>query len=144
MEETPERLRALPSWLLSQVSAGAHRRLAEAFGQAGTTGYQYRLLTALAEFGPASQTDLGRRVSLDRSDVAEAVAVLVERGCVTRAPDPADGRRNIVTLTAAGRRLLARLDRTVARVQDSLLAALTASERATLVDLLARVAAAER
>jgi MarR family len=50
----------------------------------------YRLLAALEEFGPSSQADLGRRTSIDRSDVVAALNELADRGLVRRAPDPED------------------------------------------------------
>jgi DNA-binding MarR family transcriptional regulator len=72
-----------------------------------------------------------------------AVNELAERGLVERAPDPLDGRRNVVSLTPAGRRHLRTLDRQLAGIQDDLLAALSPAERRTLVALLTRVVGAE-
>ncbi|HEY2306388.1 MAG TPA: MarR family winged helix-turn-helix transcriptional regulator [Streptosporangiaceae bacterium] len=48
-------------------------------------------------------------------------------------------RRNIVTITPAGRSHLRRLDRLLAKVQDELLAPLSPAERALLVRLLTRI-----
>ncbi|WP_323139501.1 MULTISPECIES: MarR family winged helix-turn-helix transcriptional regulator [unclassified Streptomyces] len=59
----------------------------------------YRILAALDEFGVAGQTELGRRCSMDRSDVVAAINELAEQGCVERTPDPVDRRRNRVTIT---------------------------------------------
>jgi hypothetical protein len=47
----PSRLAEKPTWLISETSRHAHRLLAEA----GSRGYDYRLLAALQEFGLASQ-----------------------------------------------------------------------------------------
>jgi DNA-binding MarR family transcriptional regulator len=63
------------------------------------------MLAALDEFGPSSQADLGRCTGIDRSDVVAAINAMVERGFVERSPDPSNGRRNIVTITAAGKHL---------------------------------------
>jgi MarR family transcriptional regulator, lower aerobic nicotinate degradation pathway regulator len=135
----PSRLTGKPSWLVSQTAMHSHRLLADRLATAGFRGYHYRLLAALQEFGPASQAALGRRAAMDRSDVAAALNELADRGLVERAPDPADRRRNIVTITPAGTARLRRLDRVLADVQDDLLAPLSPAERAQLTRLLTRV-----
>ena len=138
-DATPALLNEKPSWLISQISAHAHRLLTKRLATAGARGYHFRLLAALEEFGPASQARLGGRAGLDRSDVVAALNDLAARGLVERTPDPADRRRNIVTITPAGRAHLRRLDRLLAGVQDELLAPLSPAERAELVRLLTRI-----
>jgi DNA-binding MarR family transcriptional regulator len=138
-DELPARLRAMPTWLISQVETRAHRLLTERLGAEGSRGYHFRLLAALAEFGPSSQASLGRRTAMNRSDVVTAVSELVDRGLAERAGDPADRRRNIVTMTPAGQARLGRLDGVLAEVQDELLAPLSAPERSELAQLLTRV-----
>src|SRR4051794_26338106 len=125
-----------PTWLVNRASAHAQRLLADAFAASGTRGYHYRLLVALDEHGPGSQAQLGRLTGIDRSDVVAAVDALVPEGLAKREPDPADRRRNIITLTRPGAKRLRVLDRVVAGVQDELLAPLSERERATLVRLL--------
>jgi DNA-binding MarR family transcriptional regulator len=134
------RLDSLPTWLLSRSWGRAHRLLADAFAGAGARGYHYRMLAALEDLGPASQATAGRRAEMDRSDVVAALNELEADGLVERAPDPDDGRRKIVTITAAGRRRLKKLDEVVGSVQAELLAPLSAPERAELIRLLSRVA----
>ncbi|MEE1940271.1 MarR family transcriptional regulator [Streptomyces sp. TRM 70361] len=135
----PARLRNTPSWLLSQATAHAHRLVWAAFADAGVRRYHYALLAALEEYGPASQAELGRRCGIDRSDVVAALNELAGRDLVRRSPDPADRRRNIVTVTTAGVRHLGLLDESLDRAQDELLTGLSPDERAQLVRLLARV-----
>ncbi|MES9536755.1 MarR family transcriptional regulator [Actinomadura sp. NPDC000600] len=137
---TPARLRRTPSWLINLVSAHSHRLVADGFAAAGARGYHFRLLTALHEYGPSSQADLGRRSGIDRSDVVAAVNELAAKGMVDRSPDPSDRRRNVITLTPEGSRHLAELDEVVTRIQDDLLAPLSPDERTRLTELLARVA----
>lgn len=132
-------LMAKPTWLISEVSRLAHPLLTGKLATAGSRGYHYRLLAALAEFGPASQASLGRRTGMDRSDVAAAVNELAARGLVQRAPDPADRRRNVISITPAGTAHLQRLDELVADVQDELLAPLSPAERQQLTGLLNRI-----
>lgn len=135
---TPSRLQKLPSWLLGQAGLRAQRALAHALASVDLRTHHYRVLMALAE-GSASQADLGRAVELDRSDVVAVVNDLVERGSVRRKPDPADARRNQVSLTAAGRRLLVRVEKLSVAVQEELLADLSERERKNLVVLLTKL-----
>ena len=135
----PARLMAKPSWLISEVSRLAHPLLTGTLATAGSRGYHYRLLAALAEFGPASQASLGRHAGMDRSDVAVAVNELTARGLAERAPDPADRRRNVISITPAGTAHLRRLDELLAGVQDELLAPLSPAERQQLIRLLNRI-----
>jgi MarR family transcriptional regulator, lower aerobic nicotinate degradation pathway regulator len=137
--DAPARLTDKPTWLISQVSTHAHRLLTEKLATAGARGYHYRLLAALQEFGPASQASLGRRTSMDRSDVVAAINDLASRGQVERAPDPADHRRNVITITPAGTANLQRLDELLTDVQDELLVPLAPDERTLLTRLLARI-----
>lgn len=136
----PQRVARLPTWLLSQANARAHRLLAEAFAGHGVRGYHYRLLAALEELGPGSQITLGRRTGIDRSDVVATLNHLESEGLVTRSPDARDRRRNTITITARGSARLRELDTVVARVQDTLLAPLTDPDRSELVRLLGLLA----
>ena len=138
-DATPARLTEKPSWLISQISMHSHRLLTERLAAAGSRGYHYRLLAALQEFGPASQVRLGRRTGMDRSDVVAALNDLASRGMVERSPDPADRRRNVITITQQGRRHLRRLDKLLAAIQDDLLAPLTQPERDQLTRILTRL-----
>lgn len=128
-----------PTWLLSRAHTRAQTLLTDAFAAEGVRGYHFRLLAALDEHGPASQADLGRSTGIDRSDVVATLDDLVAWRLARRDPDPADRRRNVVTLTANGAKRLERLDRVLDGVQEAVVARLTATERRTLVRLLAKL-----
>jgi DNA-binding MarR family transcriptional regulator len=138
-DAAPSRMLKKPTWLISRAFARSSRLLAEAFEAAGARGYHYRLLAALEEFGPSSQADLGRRTSIDRSDVVAALNELADRGLVRRSPDPEDRRRNVITITPAGIDRLRTLERIVLGVQERLLAPLSTTDRTRFVRLLTRV-----
>jgi len=136
---TPARLRALPSRLLGQCAAQAERTVGAALTQADARKWHYAVLAALADSGPASQATLSRHTGIYRSDLVAVINELADGGIVERAPDPADRRRNVISLTERGRRHLERLDTLVGDAQDELLAPLSASERDQLTALLLRV-----
>lgn len=129
----------LPSWLLTQTAGHAHRLVGDGFSAVNARGYHYRLLATLEQSGPTSQAALGRHSGIHLSDMVAAVNELAEDGLVERTPDPADRRRNVISLTAAGRRQLRRLEKRLAQVQDELLAPLTPAERRRLTALLSKV-----
>ena len=139
MDEAPTRLRGKPSWLIGRVSARAHRLIGETMAAAGGHAYHFAILAALDEFGPDSQVRIGRRCGIDQSDMHAMLNELTEQRHVARTPDPGDRRRNLITLTDAGRRRLEELDTRLTRVQHDVLNALSATERATLIALLTRI-----
>lgn len=139
----PTRIRTAPSWLLGRAHTRAHRVTMAGFAAVGVRAYHYRLMAALGEWGPASQADLGRSTSIDRSDVVTAVSELESDGLVARVRDPAHGRRNIVSLTPEGQRRLRALDDLHDQTQAEVLAPLTAAERIQLVQLLDKLGTAE-
>ncbi|GAA1609017.1 MarR family winged helix-turn-helix transcriptional regulator [Actinoplanes couchii] len=129
----------LPSWLLTQVSLHAQRLVAEGFAGSGARGHHFRLLDSLITGGPASQAALGRRTGIHLSDLVGALNELESGGFVRRSPDPADKRRNVVTVTETGRERAAELGVRVAGVQAELLAPLSEGEREQLAGLLRRL-----
>lgn len=135
-EETPVRLRRMPSRLLSLTATHAQRLVGEQLAGADSRKYHYALLAALEEFGPASQAALSGRTGIYRSDLVATINELAARRFIDRVPNPADRRRNIITLTDDGRRHLYRLDALLGAVQDELLAPLTPAEREELTRLL--------
>jgi MarR family transcriptional regulator, lower aerobic nicotinate degradation pathway regulator len=134
-----ERVAGMPTWLLSRANARAQALLAECFVAEGVRGYHFRVLSALDQYGPSSQADLGRHTGIDESEVVATVKDLITRGLVSSRTDPADRRRNIVTITKTGSRLLERLDIGLAAVQEALLHPLSLSERRTFLRLLQKL-----
>jgi MarR family transcriptional regulator, lower aerobic nicotinate degradation pathway regulator len=136
---TPARLRALASWSINQVAIAANRLTDRALAETGSRRYHFAMLAALDEFGPSSQADLGRCTGIDRSDVVATINTMVERGFVERSPDPSNGRRNIVTITAAGKDHLENLSALLGDAQAELLRTLSATESRTMAELLSRI-----
>jgi MarR family transcriptional regulator, lower aerobic nicotinate degradation pathway regulator len=134
----------LPSWLLTQTAAHAHRLVSDGFAQVGARAYHYRLLTSLLEQGPASQAALGRRTGIHLSDMVAALNELEADGFVARSPDPDDRRRNVITVTDRGRARQAELATRVGEIQDELLEPLDPAERQQFADTLRKLLAHHR
>ncbi|GII34424.1 MarR family winged helix-turn-helix transcriptional regulator [Planotetraspora mira] len=135
----PPSLLGLSTYLLSLTGKAARGRLADRLAERGLRLWHMAVLAALADFGPHVQRALANRLSLDPSDVAKVVDELAVAGHVDRVRDAADRRRVAVSLTPAGRALLAELDAEARRVQDELLAPLSQAERTELQEMLRKV-----
>jgi DNA-binding MarR family transcriptional regulator len=135
----PHRLEQLPSWLAGQLARNATRIVGEALAEDGARRQHFTVLTALAEQGPMSQADLGRRLCIDRSDLHSMLNELQEEGLVARVRDASDRRRNRVQITRAGDAVRDRLDTRVQAAQDTLLAPLSRADRGEFHRLLGQL-----
>ena len=97
-----------------------------------TTSTQCHLLTELARSGPLPLSELGTRVCLEKSWVSRAVEAMVERGVVTKEPNPEDARSWLVTLTAEGVSRVEELNQTLDSHAEELLSSLSDRERAAV------------
>ncbi|MGW7518936.1 MarR family winged helix-turn-helix transcriptional regulator [Streptomyces sp. NPDC054796] len=120
----------------------AHSLLWGAMVSEETTSPQFAVLNALEEKPDIDQRTLSEHVHLDRSTIADLVARLCRRELVERVRDPLDGRRNVLKLTAEGRRVHKKLVTRTARMNRVFLAPLEAEEQEQLLRLIARVAGA--
>jgi len=134
--KVPGRLQGLPSRLLNLAAGYAQRQVGERLATLDSRKWHYATLAALEEFGPDSQSGLSDRTGIYRSDLVATINDLTERGLVVRAPDPADRRRNAITLTDDGRRHLRQLDALIADAEAEFLAPLSEADRAELTRIL--------
>jgi MarR family transcriptional regulator, lower aerobic nicotinate degradation pathway regulator len=139
MKDAPQRLQRLPSWLLSASALVGDRLVNEALATEGVRKYHFRVLVALSDDGPLSQAELGRRLAIDRSDMAAVAAELEQRALLERTRDDRDRRRNVVTITPAGEAALTRMDEAIDHAQTRLLAPLSSAEQRQLSELLGRL-----
>ncbi|GHF26501.1 MarR family transcriptional regulator [Streptomyces mashuensis] len=133
------RVQALPSWLLNRASARGRRLVTEALARDGMRMAHHAVLSAVADLGPVAQAELGRTTGFDPKDMVGLLNDLQAQDLVSRAPDPADRRKNAITITPAGRRRLAKLAELGDEANEALLAPLTPAERTLFVALLTRV-----
>src|SRR5918998_2660132 len=93
---------------LRMAIARSARRLRQEAG----TDLSPSLSAALAtvdRFGPLTPTELAARERVQRPTITRVICRLEEAGLVTRAADPADGRSALITVSPAGRALLAEI-----------------------------------
>jgi DNA-binding MarR family transcriptional regulator len=84
------------------------RRFDDAMRPLGLTNGQFSLMMSLNRPKPPGMAAVALLLAMDRTTLTAALKPLRRRGLVKVTPDPADGRGRLMTLTAKGRRLLAR------------------------------------
>ncbi|MBO0826824.1 MAG: MarR family transcriptional regulator [Streptosporangiales bacterium] len=81
------------------------RTLREVAATDDLSASQASVLARLVKDGPTSASVLAGAERVRPQSMATTLAALEERALIARAPDPEDGRRQVITLTAAGRDL---------------------------------------
>lgn len=108
--------------------------------ESGVDRAGYITLVSLARRGPLRQTDLACGMNLDLSTVSRQIKSLEELGYVKRVADAADRRASTLSVTAAGRREIARQRDVRWSPVAQRLAQIPAEKRATLLDFLEQLA----
>jgi MarR family transcriptional regulator, temperature-dependent positive regulator of motility len=122
--------------LLTRLSRVVYRAATEKL--LGIRLKQYMALNYLRDQGPTPQQELGEALHLDPNNLVLLLNDLEEDSYVERRRDTSDRRRHIVEITRAGGRALEHAERALESVEDEVLGALNAEERATLRRLLAQ------
>ena len=88
------------------VSIGVfRRRIRNASAEGGLTSPELSALGRLEQVGPATPSELARAERISPQAMGTTVNSLEQRGLIERRPDPADGRRTVMSLTEAGRHM---------------------------------------
>jgi DNA-binding MarR family transcriptional regulator len=96
------------------------------------------VLARLDRDGPGSPGSLAEQEGVRPQAMATTLAALEERGLVSRRPDATDGRRAVVEITDAGRKMAAdRRSASVQRVAAAIEQEFTPAERRELLAMLA-------
>jgi DNA-binding MarR family transcriptional regulator len=95
----------------------------------GLTMWGYVVLVALDGGQVRTQAALARAIRADKTRIIADLDELESRGLISRAPDPADRRVNLLSLTAAGRTLRRRTQAAIRVHEERLLAELPAAHR---------------
>ena len=103
------------------------------------TPVQYGLLTALSFHPGSDQVSLAAELGIDRTNVADVLSRLADRGLVRRAPDEHDRRVKRAFLTEEGATLTKDMHDAMQRAQDRLVAPLSPAERRQFMDMLRRL-----
>jgi DNA-binding MarR family transcriptional regulator len=130
---------AFPTYLLSKLGRLGQRLTQESIADQGLLLPHVGVLITLDDFGSLAQHELADRIGINRSHLVHYVDELESREAICRERDPQDRRRQVVSLTPAGRTLLAQLRTPIEEVQERFLAVLSEHERTVLMELLVRL-----
>jgi len=105
----------------------------------GIHGRHFSVLAVLGEEKPLAQVEMSERLGIDRNTMVLLLDDLEARDLVTRRRDPRDRRAHLVSLTDAGRDVLAQSTALARRTNDEVFAPLSSDERDQLHALLSRL-----
>jgi DNA-binding MarR family transcriptional regulator len=123
--------------LLIQINKALHRRTSEEL--LGMRLKSFLLLGYVRDRGAVSQQELETGLLMDANSVVLLLNETEAAGFSVRRRDPADRRRHMVELTAAGRTAVERAEKAREGIEDDVLSDLSPEERKALRKLLRRV-----
>jgi DNA-binding MarR family transcriptional regulator len=132
------------AFLLSQVGAHASGMFADRLEPLGLTPPQVGILCNIAWEDGLSQQALSEKLGLFPSRLVVMIDELEQRGLVERRDSPRDRRSYALYLTGAGREALEQIEQIGRAHQQTVCAALDASEQAQLKQFLTRIAAEQK
>jgi MarR family transcriptional regulator for hemolysin len=127
-------------WLLSRASHALSIELTAAFEQLGLSPRANCVLRVALE-GEHTQTEIARRIGLDKTTMVVTLDELEAAGLAERRPSPTDRRARVIAVTKAGERKVAEAERIADRVHADVLASLPAGDREVFLESLNRLVA---
>ena len=124
-------------YLLKQAQSLLRLRMEEALKPLDLTVSQYSCLHSLRRDPGISAAALARSVFMTRQSMSAMLQQLIDRGLVTRPQQPTSGRALPTALTPTGNDALDAAQQLVTEVEQRMLGALSADERAALAHGLA-------
>ena len=127
---------------ISRLARELEQRLEPVYREHGLEAGWYDVLATLRRSGAPFRlrpTDVTGTLMLTSSGTTKRLDRLEQAGLIVRGPDPADRRGTLITLTAAGRRLIDSVTEAHLANERRLLSALSEAERTRLADLLRKL-----
>ena len=128
----------LPGHLIRRVHQISTAYFTEECGD--LTAVQYAALVTIGAHPGIDATRLSEIIYFDRSTIGDVLDRIEGKGWIVRASTPNDRRTKRLELSPAGLAALQQVESGIRRVQERLLAVLTAGEATTLVRLLGKIA----
>src|ERR687888_1144995 len=116
------------SYVIARLDRAIRREIAELVAPHGLTATQYTALSVLRMGKGLSNAQLARRSYVTPQSMIEMLGTLEAKGLVQRTPSPDHGRILRTELTAKGRRLLARCDEDLDRIEGEMTRELSPEE----------------
>lgn len=116
-----------------------YRHFTETFSDLDLTQKQVSVLWLIGDHPDIAQTDLARRMRMDRATTMAIVNRLQDRKLLVRGKSASDGRKQTLNLTPAGADILVVAKDAIRAHEAWLKARFTPGEVATLIELLTRI-----
>jgi DNA-binding MarR family transcriptional regulator len=129
-------LTARPGFLLRRLNQIHYAMFFEECKDFNITPVQYGMLTALSVNPGLDQKAIGHVVGLDRTNTADVLKRLEERGLVKRRQSMEDGRVKHAFITAQGEKVTKSMYASMLASQQRLLAPLSAADKKKFLELL--------
>ena len=132
----PAELVASSLFLLKRLGMTAKQRSVDEYERLGLNPYHHAILALLEGSAPETQAEIADALGYDRGTLVGLLDELEEQKLVERKRDPDDRRRQLVRITADGKRTLGKLRALARRLEDEFFAPLDAEQREQLHALL--------
>lgn len=149
MSDSTERRRAAPrperfvddylGYLLGQANHALYKDFDAQVRAAGLSSIEWRVLATLHDGAPLTVSELAREVLSKQPTVTKLVQRMAEQGWVDLLADPADQRRTLVAVSAAGKRKVRPLVAAARAHEARILRTLGSAEKAALRRLLQKL-----
>ena len=124
------------SLLATMINRAVTRAYVQTYGRPANG---WKVVTVLGRFGPLTASQIHDHTTLEMDKITRIVDDLVDRQIARRRRDKADRRRVIVSLSGKGKRMNAKIEKTIAALEREFLIVLNRSEREALYGLLDRL-----
>ena len=124
------------SYVIARLDRALRRQIADMVAPHGLTATQYTALSVLRAGKGLSNAQLARRSYVTPQSMIEMLGTLEAKGLIERSPAPDHGRILRTELTAKGKRLLARCDEELDRIEGEMTRELSPEEREAFEHML--------
>jgi DNA-binding MarR family transcriptional regulator len=138
-EKSAGRLERSPVHLLHRAGQCAGDIFQAEMSEGGLTPRQYAVLHTVSHNEGLSQTSLVDKTGIDRSTLADIIRRMLKKGLLARRRTKEDARAYAVKLTDEGWRVLRSAEPVARRVDERILATLSANERERLLQDLNKI-----
>lgn len=128
-------------YLLNQAADMTSRRFESYYkSKYGMLRTEWRVVFHLGRYGEMTAKDICTRARIHKTKVSRAVHALEDKKHLKRAQSPDDRRRELLGLTATGKRVFQDLYHEAARFDAEIMSEFTQSEQAELRKFLTKIA----
>lgn len=132
-------IRNIVGFHIRLAHGAVYRHFTESFSHLDMTQKQVSVLWLVDDHPDIAQTDLARRMRMDRATTMAIVNRLENRGFLVRGQSRSDGRKQTLNLTDSGRKALRTAKSAIHKHERWLKSRFSAKEVAKLLELLTRI-----